>query len=587
MADSSEICAFRASVRLALGLAPAASRRRRSARFLHAAAVAALLWGLASRPAAAQPRYVQEPVQGLASFDVGAGSAPTVVDLDADGDLDIVEGERGGTLVYLKNTGSSSAPAFVEVTGAADPFAGIDVGFFSHPDLADLDGDGDLDAVVGEVYATLRYFANTGSSTSPSFVERLGSQNPFSGIIVSGYSIPDLADLDADGDLDAVVGEYFGTVRFYENTGSSALPAFVARTGSANPFNGVDIDLFSFIDLADLDGDGDRDGIIGDGFNSLHYAENTGSSTAPAFVEVFGTENPFEGFGSLLGAPVPALVDFDGDGDFDAIVGEFWGTLDLLVNTGTSSMPAFVAAEPPTPFFGFDAGFDSVPELADLDGDGDLDLIVGAGDGTLRYFENTGSAVAFSFVQRTGTANPLGSIDVGNTSCPKLVDLDGDGDLDAVVGESSGTLRYFQNSGSSTAPAFIELTGSANPMNGLTIMFNSSPELADLDGDGDFDMVVGSTFSEFHYFENTGTSTMPRLIERLGSANPFDGIDDVVGEGYPELVDFDGDGDLDCILSWGDGGLKYFATLVLPARRFSSSRRGLPIRSPASTPATG
>ena len=67
--------------------------------------------------------------------------------------------------------------------------------------------------------------------------------------------------------------------------------------------------------------------------------------------------------------------------------------------------------------------------------------------GTLRYFENTGSAIAPAFTERTGAANPFNGVDVGNRSAPSFADLDGDGDLDAVIGEQDGTLNYFRNTG--------------------------------------------------------------------------------------------------------------------------------------------
>ena len=79
-------------------------------------------------------------------------------------------------------------------------------------------------------------------------------------------------------------------------------------------------------------------------------------------------------------------------------------------------------------------GFDSTPSFADLDGDGDLDAVVGEDDGNLNYFENTGSATAPAFTARTGAANPFNGVDVGYYSTPSFADLDGDGDLDAVVG---------------------------------------------------------------------------------------------------------------------------------------------------------
>ena len=60
---------------------------------------------------------------------------------------------------------------------------------------------------------------------------------------------------------------------------------------------------------------------------------------------------------------------------------------------------------------------------------GDLDLVVGEWDGELNYIENIGTSTAPVFVQRTGSANPFDSIDVGDESTPALGDLDGDGTL--------------------------------------------------------------------------------------------------------------------------------------------------------------
>ena len=146
-----------------------------------------------------------------------------------------------GTLRYFENTGSATAPAFTARTGAANPFNGVAVGILSTPSFADLDGDGDLDAVVGANDGTLGYVENTGSALAPAFAERTGAANPFNGVNVGDESTPSFADLDSDGDPDAIVGERFGTLLYFENTGTAIAPAFIARTGAANPFNGVDV----------------------------------------------------------------------------------------------------------------------------------------------------------------------------------------------------------------------------------------------------------------------------------------------------------------------------------------------------------
>ena len=155
------------------------------------------------------------------------------------GDLDLVGGEESGKLIYIENTGTSTEPEFAEFVAFLDfspkssysysysylydddyvdddyvptmppsrqsnysnLFAGIDVGYESIPVFADLDGDGDLDLAVGNLDGKLNYIENTGTSTVPVFVQRTGSANPFEGIDVGHESIPVFADLDGDGTL--------------------------------------------------------------------------------------------------------------------------------------------------------------------------------------------------------------------------------------------------------------------------------------------------------------------------------------------------------------------------------------------------
>ena len=317
--------------------------------------------------------------------------------------------------------GHALAPdlTFLERTAGANPFSGFNVGFNSTTTLVDLDGDGDLDAVVGEYAGNLNYFENTGSALAPSFVERTAAANPFTGFETGGNSTPTFADLDNDGDLDAVVGEFDGSLNYFENTGTALAPVFALRTGTANPFNVFDVGFHSNPTFADLDGDGDLDALVGEGDGNLNYFENTGSASAPAFTLRTAALNPFDGI---------------------------------------------------------DVGFDSAPTFADLDGDGDLDLVAGGYDGALKYFENTGTASAPVFTQRTGAANPFNGIDIGIYSTPALADLDGDGDLDIVVGKYLGTLNYFENT----------------PSSGATITVVVTPETDTLTGSESADTLVGT-----------------------------------------------------------------------------------------------
>ena len=146
----------------------------------------------------------------------------------------------------------------------------------------------------------------------------------------------------------------------------------------------------------------------------------------------------------------------------------------------------------------------------DMDADGDLDLVTGSNDGILHYFENTGTASAPAFTKRTGPANPLAGAVLGGYTVPELVDLDGDGDLDLIAGDSTlANFVYFENTGSTSAPLFTQRAGSSNPVNNLETNALISSALADLDGDGDLDLVTGNNGGGLTYFENTGSRTLP------------------------------------------------------------------------------
>ncbi|MBE9238217.1 VCBS repeat-containing protein [Anabaena aphanizomenioides LEGE 00250] len=340
----------------------------------------------------------------------------------------------------------------MQQTDTANPFNGIDVGYYSAPTFADLDGDKDLDAVVGAKNGTLLYYRNTGTATNPFYVELTDTANPFDGIDVGFSSVPTFADLDGDKDLDAVVGASDGTLSYLLNTGTATNPVYEQQTDTANPFNGI----------------------------------NVGSSSAPTF------------------------ADLDGDGDLDAVVGAMDGTLSYLLNTDTTPKPISFSTTPstPNPFNGINVGSFSAPTFADLDGDGDLDAVVGAKDGTLRYYRNTGTATNPAYVQQTSTANPFNSINVGFNSAPTFADLDGDKDLDAVVGADDGKLLYYRNTGTATNPVYVEQPDTANPFNGIGVGFASAPTFADLDGDGDLDAVVGALDGTLRFFENAPIVTI-------------------------------------------------------------------------------
>ena len=134
-------------------------------------------------------------------------------DLDNDGDLDLVAGGGWETVQVYKNTGDSSIPVWTSYSGWNIPGAPT---YDCRPVLVDLDNDGDLDLLwssmaYGPNYVT---YENTGTPTSPVWAVHSGWNPSF-----NGYASPAFADLDNDGLVDLMIGANDGIVYAYKNTG--------------------------------------------------------------------------------------------------------------------------------------------------------------------------------------------------------------------------------------------------------------------------------------------------------------------------------------------------------------------------------
>ena len=183
---------------------------------------------------------------------------------------------------------------FTEGIGGANPFNDVNVGSYSAPSFVDVDGDGDMDAFIGEWDGTINYYENTGAPLAPIFTAQTAGDNPFNTVDVGDFSTPSFVDVDADGDMDAFIGEEDGNINYYKNTGTPLAPAFTEQTAGDNPFNGVYGGWYSTPSFVDGDGDGDMDAFIGEYSGDLKYYENTGTPLAPIFTEQTGVDNPFD-----------------------------------------------------------------------------------------------------------------------------------------------------------------------------------------------------------------------------------------------------------------------------------------------------
>ena len=281
------------------------------------------------------------------------------------------------------------------------------------------------------------------------------------------------------------------------------------------------------------------------------------------FIQQTGANNPFDGLTAGQLAPHPFFVDIDNDGDFDAFVSSLSpNTIQYYENTGTNSSPIFSQQ------FGANNPFDGilVPSLkidfVDIDNDGDFDTFIGDNSGNINYFENTGTGSNPVFTQQVGASNPFDGISspAGSYVLPTSVDIDNDGDFDVFAGEfSPGIIRYYENTGTNSNPIFTEQIGANNPFDGVIPGYLPTSDFVDIDNDGDFDAFVGTYYQGVKYYENTGTNSNPIFTEQTGANNPLSGITGYINAA--EFVDIDNDGDLDAFNGgyYGGGGtIQYF-----------------------------
>lgn len=305
--------------------------------------------------------------------------------------------------------------------------------------------------------------------TLPAYELQTGGDNPMDGLAMGPEyfeSYPVLVDLDGDNDLDLVVGRSNG-ISYFENIGTVTVPSFVERTGALNPFSSLDAALIGQTPapaLADWDHDGDLDLLWGSndlmtGIGFLTAYENTGSASAAIFSPL-GPGNPFDGiYNQFTFPPVPAFGDMDGDGDQDLVVTRSSLRMQYYRNTGSPTSPTYVATTVGDPFSSVSLGSLGAQALGDVDNDGDLDLVTASlplsGIFNLKFFENAGSSAVANFTTSTGVFDDQFSIFTSRVS-PALGDLDGDGDMDlllAVSDGSSNVFRYYKAVENPTASA--------------------------------------------------------------------------------------------------------------------------------------
>ena len=287
------------------------------------------------------------------------------------------------------------------------------------------------------------------------------------------------------------------------------------------------------------------------------------------FFEKNGGANPFNGSGKhnanvgSVEQTKPTFVDLDKDGDLDAVFGVHFnsgsGALRVYENDGEGK---FSSANGLLPLQNTSGGSISLanvgssypsPAFGDVDGDGDLDMVLG-NDNKIRYFKNNNG----TFREQNNANNPFSDIDLeGKKTTAALGDVNGDGRIDLLLGRNNkkkntgdpGQLYLYhqKNDGSfnSSATSTKELgTGSYDR--------RPSPTLVDIDYDGKLDIVTGVDNGKIRYYKGNGSTNLGNFVHQTGGDNPFELVD-IGDESTPAFGDINNDGYLDLAVGTGNG----------------------------------
>lgn len=555
-------------------------------------------------------------------------------DYNCDGKPDIFTSHQNGIRVFTNTTQSGEGPSFdpepvtlfatFDLIGS-DPSdlpvicLGMDL-----PAIMDHDDDGDLDIITfTETASTLYRFEgqtpcgldlectnrcygmlaeaaeNNALFIGDDFECSFNVENP--GMVVSDVSRTGLhaggaltsLQLEPGGPKDLIISDvtYPEALAVVLEVGPSSLDSatHVDPTFPSNLYGDQAVNLVRFPAAfhLDVDQDGVRDLLFSPNTpletnddESVHFFRNTGTEDEPAWQ--FITNNYLQdGMVDLGRGAYPSFHDFDGDGLLDLAVAnkERYEGVDqtpaavaVFRNAGTTTEPQFdlvdldwIALED----FQIESPY---PAFGDLDGDGDLDVLVGDELGRIHEFTNVAPAGAWPEFTLTALSIPEDgsgeAIDVGQFATPQLHDMDGDGDLDMVVGEKNGTLTLFERTSVGTWSEYIspihgENWGNILVDNLLGINGYSVPALT-------------HTSEGLRVFVANETGTVQDF--GLASDNWDDELlevnDAVFGgrEGFrcaAAIADVDNDGLLDALVGIQNGGLLAYSsssdTLILDA----------------------
>ncbi len=516
------------------------------------------------------PSFDPDPVTLFATFDlIGSDPSdlpviclgmdlPAIMDHDDDGDLDIITFTETASTLY-RFEGQSPCGLDLECTNRC------------YGMLAEAAENNAL--FIGDDFECSFNVENPGMAVSD--MSRTG--------LHAGGALTSL-QLEPGGPKDLIISDvtYPEALAVVLEVGPSSLDSatYVDPTFPSNLYGDQAVNLARFPAAfhLDVDQDGVRDLLFSPNTpletnddESVHFFRNTGTEDEPAWQFITDTYLQ-DGMIDLGRGAYPSFHDFDGDGLLDLAVAnkERYEGVDqtpaavaVFRNAGTATEPQFdlvdldwialadFQIESPYPAFG------------DLDGDGDLDVLVGDELGRIHEFTNVAPAGAWPEFTLTALSIPEDgsgeAIDVGQFATPQLHDMDGDGDLDMVVGEKNGTLTLFERTSVGSWSKYVSPIHGENWGNILV------DNLLGINGYSVPALTPTSEGLRVFVANETGTVQDFGLASDNWDAELLEVNDAVFGgrEGFrcaAAIADVDNDGFLDALVGIQNGGLLSYSS---------------------------